>query len=347
MTWPWRRSTGGSAASGLGRRLRWMLAGMTLIWLYARRTRGFDRIDPTLRSALLRLRTPSFGPILLRLARMADFATACAEGVTVETHSVTVKGVTTIVYLYRPESVKPSSPALLYTHGGGMIIGSARNYHAFVSAYARDLGIVVVSAEYRLAPEHPFPAALDDIHAAWRWLVTYAGKLGIDARRIAVAGESAGGGLTAALCLRLFDEGGQMPAFQLLSCPMLDDRTTLKSAPAGRGQIVWTEDSNRYAWSAYLGHLPVENWAHPYAAPARREDLKGLPPTWIGVGTLDLFYAEDLDYARRLRLAGTPCELEVVEGAYHGFDRRRRSPVAAAYGQRIRNALATGLAIDR
>jgi acetyl esterase/lipase len=189
--------------------------------------------------------------------------------------------------------------------------------------WARELGLVVVSVDYRLAPEHPFPAALDDAHAAWTWLQGAAPALGVDPARVAVGGASAGAGLAACLAQRLRDEGsaagGVPPAAQLLVYPMLDDRTAARHELDG-GHLVWSNRSNRTGWSAYLGAPPGAPHAPAYAVAARRDDLGGLPPAWIGVGALDLFLDEDRAYAARLRAAGVATELLEVPGAPHGFD---------------------------
>jgi acetyl esterase/lipase len=183
---------------------------------------------------------------------------------------------------------------------------------------AREAHALVVSIDYRLAPEHPFPAGLDDCHAALVWLHDNAAALGVDPARIAVGGGSAGGGLAAELAQRATDESIPL-AIQLLLYPMLDDRTRTVDG-AGRGRLGWTPRSNRYAWSRYLGHQPGQPECRPYAVAARRHDLSGVPPAWIGVGDLDLFYEEDLTYAGRLREAGVPCEVDVVPGVYHAAD---------------------------
>lgn len=197
------------------------------------------------------------------------------------------------------------------------MLGAADYDHAWCSAVAADLGIVVVGVDYRLAPEHPFPAALDDCLTALEWLHDNADDLAVDTRRLAVGGASAGGGLAAAVAQRAVDAGLPV-AFQLLRYPMLDDRTLARSGV--RGALAWTPSSNRFGWRSYLGRRPGGDTLPPYAAAARRPDLTGLPPAWIGVGDLDLFHDEDVDYARRLRAAGVPCELLVVPGMYHGAD---------------------------
>lgn len=205
--------------------------------------------------------------------------------------------------------------------------------HEVCAHYARELGILVVGVDYRLAPEHPFPAALDDCYAALRWLHDRAEQLGVDPARIAVGGASAGGGLAAGLAQRAHDLAEVPVALQVLTYPMLDDRTVLRRDHAGRGRILWTPASNRYGWTSYLGHPPGAAEPPPYAVPARRADLAGLPPAWIGVGELDLFHDEDVEYARRLEAAGVPVTLHVEPGMYHAAERDHaaRVPAMAAF----------------
>lgn len=222
------------------------------------------------------------------------------------------------VRIYRPEHIK-SDAALLWLHAGGFVMGSPGQDDERCSMYARDLGIVVVSAFYRLAPASPFPAALDDGVAIWRWLQASAGELRIDASRIAVAGESSGAGLAASLTQRLRDEGASRPAAQMLLHPMLDDRTAANTDLDADRHYVWNNHNNRAAWTFYLGHEPSAPEVAAYAAPGRCEDLAGLPPAWIGIAELDLFRDENCAYARRLQNAGVPCTTEYVDGAYHAF----------------------------
>ena len=283
-------------------------------------------IDPELRSPGWRLRSPSLGQRLLPLARWATRAVApvhdpLAEGVDLECIGLSRSdGSTLVVYLYHPHRRRKGGAALLHSHGGGMIMGSAPEHHARAAGYARDLGVLVASVNYRLAPEYPFPAALEDVHAAYRWLLSKAEAVGINPMRITVGGDSAGGGLTASLCQRIHDAGDPAPVLQILVYPMLDDRTGRSGYESIRGQLVWTPASNRFGWSSYLGGQPTGDAPPEHAVPARRKDLTGLPPAWIGVGTLDLFHDEDLEYGRRLRAAGVPCEIVEVDGAFHGFD---------------------------
>jgi acetyl esterase/lipase len=210
-------------------------------------------------------------------------------------------------------------PAVLSIHGGGMILGSPQMEASGSGLLARELDAVVVSPDYRLAPEHPFPAALDDCMATLTWMRDHADELRIDPDRIAVTGSSAGGGLSAAVAQRANDEGIALRA-QVLVYPMIDDRTTLRDNHFGRGKFVWTPKANRFAWTAYLGRQPRFSDAPEYAAPARRAALSGLPPAWIGVGSLDLFYDEAVAYAEALKACGVPCELVTVPGMYHGAD---------------------------
>jgi acetyl esterase/lipase len=231
------------------------------------------------------------------------------------------------VHVFRPATARPRMPALLWIHGGGMVLGDAGQDRAFCRRVADELGVVVVSVEYRLAPEHPFPTPLEDCYTALQWL---ASQPDIDPARIAVGGQSAGGGLAAALTLLAQERGEIRPVLQLMSYPMLDDRTTTRTDTDPRRLRIWSPASNRFGWSAYLGAQGGE--VSPLAAPSRYEDLSGLPPAWIGVGTNDLFHDEDVAYARRLQEAGVDCTLHVVPGAYHNFDSiEAKPPVSRAF----------------
>jgi acetyl esterase/lipase len=209
--------------------------------------------------------------------------------------------------------------ALLWVHGGGFVTGTPLQDDRFCAATARDLGVVVASVRYRLAPEHPFPAGVDDAFAAWVWLRQNAAALGADPARIAVGGQSAGGGLAACAVQRIHDAGAGTPVAQWLFSPMLDDRTAARDLDGVRHRV-WDNGLNRIGWRAYLGMPPGAAGVPAYAAAARRTDLAGLPPAWIGVGTVDLFHDEGLAYAAGLRAAGVDCTLDVVPGAPHGFE---------------------------
>ena len=223
------------------------------------------------------------------------------------------------VFVYQPSARALPSGAVLYIHGGGFVIGHPSTYHPICSRIAADLGVLVVSVNYRKAVGHPFPAGLNDCFDALTWIHAHAEALGVDPSRIAVAGDSAGGGLAAAVAQMACDRDVPL-AFQALIYPMLDDRTVLRQDHIGTGELVWTPASNRFGWTAYLGHRPGAEEPRPYAVPARRENLKGLAPAWIGVGDLDLFHAENVEYAGRLSLSGVPTDLVVVPGMYHGAD---------------------------
>lgn len=212
-------------------------------------------------------------------------------------------------------------PAILHLHGGGFVGGAAEISLWSTQALARNTGALIVSVEYRLAPETPFPGALDDSYAALAWLHRTADELMVDRNRIALVGESAGGGHAAMLAITARDRGEIALAGQALVYPMLDDRTgSTARKPPHIGAVLWNEQRNRFGWEALLGVQAGSDRVPPHAVPARTATLAGLPPTWIGVGSIDLFVDEDIEYARRLADAGVPIRLNVVPGAFHLFD---------------------------
>ena len=219
-----------------------------------------------------------------------------------------------------PETASTPYPAVLWIHGGGYIMGSPAQDDAVCQVFAQKVGALVAAVSYRRAPEHPFPAALHDCHDALEWL---AKRGDVDATRIAIGGASAGGGLAAALALLARERGVVMPRFQLLSYPMLDDRTVLRTRVDERYFRLWNCDANRFGWTSYLGGEPGAPGVSPLAAPAREENLSGLH-AGMGIGVrhpwTPLFFDEDVAYAKRLRTAGVPCDVHIVEGAFHGFD---------------------------
>jgi len=224
------------------------------------------------------------------------------------------------VVVHRPRDAAGKVPAILHIHGGGYVIGEPGVGDVANKAIVRELGCAVFSVDYRLAPETVHPGPVEDCYAALRYVAGNAEALGVDATRIGVMGESAGGGLAAGLALLARDRAGPRIAFQHLIYPMIDDRTGVSGEPHPHtGEFVWTAEQNRYGWGALLGAAPGGADVSPYAAAARAEDLSGLPPAFIAVGTLDLFVEEDIEYARRLTRAGVPVELHVYPGAYHGF----------------------------
>ena len=228
---------------------------------------------------------------------------------------------------YTPPGDGPFA-CIYHIHGGGYIAGSAAPLEPFHRPLAEELGCVIVSVEYRLAPETSHPGPVEDCYAGLAWIVANAARLGIDVNRLGVTGESAGGGLAAALALLVRDRGEYKLAFQQLVYPMLDDRTGTGDPHPFTGEFIWTPHSNRFGWRALLGHEPGQEDVSPYAAAARAEDLAGLPPTFISTGALDLFVEEDIEYARRLIRAGVPTELRVYPGSFHGFDLHPTAEIA-------------------
>jgi acetyl esterase/lipase len=210
-------------------------------------------------------------------------------------------------------------PVVYHTHGGGLIMGNNRYGLDPVLEWARELGVVVVSVAYRLAPEHPFPAGLDDAYAGLRWVSRHAGDIGGDARRIVLAGGSAGGNLAAGLALLARDRREVEVAGQLLMYPMLDDRNDSVSVRQMTGHGVWDAISNATGWAAWLGGRTGAD-VPPYAAPAREPNLSGLPPTFLDAGSAESFRDEIVEYARRIWAAGGEAELHVWPGAFHAFD---------------------------
>ncbi len=231
-----------------------------------------------------------------------------------------VEGAPIDVRVLRPQAATAPTPAIVWIHGGGYVLGTAAQDDATCARLALATGATVVSVDYRLAPEHPFPTPLEDCFAAYEHVHCHASRLGVDPRRVAIAGQSAGAGLAAALTLLVQDRDRPRPVLQLLLYPMLDDRTVLRAVD-GRSHRLWDAASNRLGWRGYLGQEPGGAGVPELAAPARRERLEGGPATWIGVGTCDLFHDEDVAFAQRLRAAGVPVMFEEVPGAFHAFDR--------------------------
>jgi acetyl esterase/lipase len=220
------------------------------------------------------------------------------------------------VRVYRPVTGSGPLPGIYFIHGGGMILGDIEGEDAAASAICDRVGAVVVSVDYRLAPEHPHPAPVEDCYAGLTWMARNAGDLGIDPERLAVYGGSAGGGLTVAVCLLARDRGFPAIRFQMPIYPMIDDRNETPSSHEISDIGIWDRAANIEAWAWYLGDGKPDE----YAAPARAEDLSGLPPAFIDVGTVDLFRDEDIAFAMRLMAAGVPVELHVSPGAYHASE---------------------------
>jgi len=218
---------------------------------------------------------------------------------------------------------RTASAAMLYLHGGGMIMSleqTAPVYDVAVPQYVSRSGVPALVVDYRVAPEHPDPTPVEDCYAALQWLEAHAVELNVDPTRLAVGGDSAGGGLAAGVALLARDRSGPQLALQLLIYPMLDDRTVVPDPQLPPEFLVWNYDDNVTGWGALLGGASGGVDVSPYAAPARAADLTGLAPAYIDVGDLDIFRDEDVDYARRLLAAGVPTELHVFPGCPHGFE---------------------------
>ncbi|GMA31670.1 alpha/beta hydrolase fold domain-containing protein [Litorihabitans aurantiacus] len=244
------------------------------------------------------------------------------------------------VRLIRPAAIAAPVPVLLWIHGGGHLFGAPEQDDAVSFRLAQELGIAVAALRYRLGAVAPAPASLEDGHAALAHLAAHGEELGVDVAHLAIGGASAGGGLAAGLVQEVHDRGSAAVALQLLVYPMLDDRTVVRPERAPPHVRMWTPGSNAHGWRAYLGREPGGAAVPASWAPARREDLTGLPPAWIGTGTLDLFHDEAVDYAQRLRATGTPCDLVEVAGAFHGFDQLfPRTAVVAQFQRAQREAL--------
>ncbi|PXW36026.1 UNVERIFIED_CONTAM: acetyl esterase/lipase [Williamsia faeni] len=270
-----------------------------------------------------RVVTPRTVPVIRRLSkRIRGSSTATVHHV--------APGVS--VRLFRPTTpTAVPGPAILWIHGGGMVIGTAAQDDATCRHFADTVGATVASVEYRLAPENPYPIPAEDCYAALRWL---AERPEVDSDRIVVGGASAGGGLAATVAAFAHDRGEVTPVLQLLVYPMLDDRSVTPDA----NHRLWDATSNRFGWESYIGDASPED-----AVPARRADLTGLAPAWISVGSLDLFFEEGRTYAERLEAAGVPCTFTVIPGAFHGFDAVARARVAKDFRAAQTSALQTAL----
>jgi len=264
-------------------------------------------------------------------------------GVNIEKKQIKTADGDVSIYIYQPENDSANKPAILWIHGGGYIMGDADSNY-FAGEFSKQLNATVVSVDYRLAPEHPFPAGLNDSYAALLWMVKHAEDLGISPSRIAVAGQSAGAGLAAGLVLYNRDLKGPEIAFQLLLYPMLDN---LHDTPSGsiEDYPVWNRQTSFNAWEMYFNGTPGLN-ASPYGAAARAKDVSGLPKAFITVGTADLFRDENIEYAQRLMAAGVPTQLSVFPGMFHaGQIFSPNAPISQQMILSFSSALKDGLAI--
>jgi acetyl esterase len=254
------------------------------------------------------------------------------------------------LYLYDPAPGTTGRAALYHIHGGGMILGQAKDMGFGPSGIAAALGIPVISVEYRLAPETPFPGPQQDCLDGLTWFAAHASELGVDPARIGIVGESAGGGLAAATALMARDTGGPSLAAQALVYPMLDHRTgsdQCRWRNRSTGEFVWTRQANRFGWEALRGDYAADDHRKGWFSPALAEDLSGLPPTLILTGSLDLFLDEDLDYARRLVDAGVPLELHSYPGAIHAFNVVAEAAVSQAFTRDLLGGIARVLGLPR
>ncbi|QGN53199.1 alpha/beta hydrolase [Novosphingobium sp. Gsoil 351] len=253
------------------------------------------------------------------------------------------------LYCFDPNPGTQKRAALFHIHGGGMVLGTAKDMQFGPSAMAAALQIPVVSVEYRLAPETPFPGPQQDCLDGLAWMASAAEGLGIDPARIAIIGESAGGGLAAATALMARDTDGPKLAAQVLVYPMLDHRTggaACRWNNRSTGEWVWTRHSNRFGWEALRGDYAAEDARKGWFSPALADNLAGLPPTLLLTGSLDLFFDEDLDYARRLVDAGVPVELHSYPGAIHAFNMVAEAAISQAFNRDLVSGIARLLKLE-
>lgn len=296
-----------------------------------------QRIHPELREDLMRMIPAQNFDIVEWRKSLAPDMSALPEDEAIDIRDVMITPELRANVL-TPKTDKSEYPALLYIHGGGHILGSPELYRALVLDVAKRAECIVVVPDYRLAPENPYPADADDCYTALKWM---AGQKNIRADKIAVAGDSAGGGLTAGLALRARDMGGPKICFQMPLYPQLDDRNATVSISQINDPRVWNRDKNIFAWDLYCGK-DRENLPY-YAAPARAEDLSGLPPAYIMIGTLDPFRDEVITYAQRMMQAGVDVELHVIPGAFHGFEQFSGSNLAKKARNEYIDAIAKAL----
>ena len=282
------------------------------------------RFDPELAAAVPFLPQLDFSDVGAARATItamsAQLPAPDASGLRIEERTIEGPRGPVPLRIYRPLEPRAALAGLLYIHGGGFVVGSLETEHGNAIALAGTLGIVLVSVGYRLAPEHPYPAGLHDCEAAFLWSVANAAELGIDVARFGVFGQSAGGGLAAALCLLRRDRGGAQPCFQFLGIPELDDRLQTPSMRAFTDTPLWNRPAAELSWRYYLGAIAPGSDAVPaHAAPARARDLAGLPPACVTVMEYDPLRDEGLQYAQRLSEAGNRSTHICFERQIHGF----------------------------
>ena len=308
--------------------------------------------DPELAAFVEMLPTSDFSDVESSRARVSELvrpmnANVDTSGVRIDDHEVSgPDGNSVLVRVYVPEGDTPAGgrPALLDIHGGGFCVGDIDMEHGFATNVARELGVVVAPVEYRLAPEHPFPAGVEDCYAALSWLHAEAAALGIDPARVGVGGQSAGGGLAAATVLLARDRGGPRVCFQFLGIPELDHRLETASMRAFVDTPMWHRANAELSWRFYLGGEPAE--VSPYASPGIATDLRGLPPAYVTTMEFDPLRDEGILYALRLMEAGVTVELHTFPGTFHGSGVIPTAAVSRRAQRELMGALARGLDVD-
>jgi len=312
----------------------------------------YSYVDPELAVALRKfpgdLATPNAGNLAALRAGDRNSSVSDAPELQPRKASVPGPGGDVPVLIVDPKPGAKNRPATIYIHGGGYVVGRADTNIQLAQDIAQAIDSMVVSVDYTLAPEAHFPQSLEQNYAALAWLHKNAAQFGVDPTRIAICGDSAGGGHAAMLAIAARDRHEFPIAFQCLIYPMLDDRTgNTRQMPPYIGHFVWTEAANRFGWSSLLGVPAGSVSVSSGSVPALLEDVSGLAPAFIGVGSIDLFCEEDMEYARRLILAGVRTELFVVPGAYHGFDVvARDAKLSVEFRNAWTNALRRGLGLS-
>ncbi|AJW38350.1 esterase [Rhodococcus sp. B7740] len=289
---------------------------------------NFPTLDPELAAAVTMLPSVDFGDLPAARSTFTTLVDAMLADLSmdgVSLRELAVPGLDgapdVVVRFFTPEHADGPLPVLVWIHGGGFAIGTAASSDPYCVDVVRELGFAVANVEYRLAPETPFPGPLDDCYAALAYIHSHVDELGVDPDRIAVGGQSAGGGLAAGTVLRARDEGVVPVAFQLLEIPELDDRLHTVSMTEFVDTPMWHRPNAILSWQYYLGESysgPDDPNVSIYAAPARATDLAGLPPSYVSTMELDPLRDEGIDYAVRLLQAGVSVELHSFPGTFHG-----------------------------
>lgn len=308
--------------------------------------------DPELEPIVALLPHSSLDDLAAARANLASLIAPLNEhvdttGVTISDHDVPSRDYVVRTRVYAPAALAPDGgrPALLDIHGGGFVLGNIDMEHAFACQLVRELGAVVATPEYRLAPEHPYPAGVDDCYAALRWLHDNADTFGVDTARIGVGGQSAGGGLSAAVALLARDRGGPPLCFQFLGIPELDHRLETTSMRTFVDTPLWNRPNAELSWQFYLG--PHTDDVAPYASPAIATDLGDLPPAYVTTMEFDPLRDEGIVYALRMMEAGVCVELHSYPGTFHGSGMVPTAAVSRRAHAELIDALARGLGVTR